>query len=63
MNNGLSTAEDELARLGKDWRKVYRQLKREQDLREKLGLLFSGSPELMNALSAEPTPEPKAKAA
>jgi lambda family phage portal protein len=37
---GLSTAEDELARLGKDWRKVFRQLKREQALRDALGLIF-----------------------
>lgn len=43
IDNGLSTAEDELARLGKDWRKVYRQLKREQNLRENLGLLFTPS--------------------
>ncbi len=43
ITNGLSTAEDELARLGKDWRKVYRQLKREMVLRETLGLMFTGS--------------------
>lgn len=43
IQNGLSTAEDELARLGKDWRKVYRQLKREQAMREQLGLLFTPS--------------------
>lgn len=43
IQNGLSTAEDELARLGKDWRKVYRQLKREQVLRETLGLNFTPS--------------------
>lgn len=43
ITNGLSTAEDELARLGKDWRKVYRQLKREMALRETLGLMFSGT--------------------
>lgn len=54
INNGLSTAEDELARLGKDWRKVYRQLKREQDRRESLGLMFAATdPNVMNALSAE----------
>lgn len=35
---GLSTAEDELARLGKDWRKVFRQLRRERQLRDQLGL-------------------------
>lgn len=38
IEKGLSTQEDELAKLGKDWRKVNRQLKREQDLREDLGL-------------------------
>ena len=31
---GLSTHEDELARLGKDWRKVYAQLEREAKERE-----------------------------
>lgn len=40
IEKGLSTAEDELARLGRDWRKVYRQLKREQRLREVLDLHF-----------------------
>lgn len=43
IQNGLSTAEDELARLGKDWRKVYRQLKREQAMRDALGLIFTPS--------------------
>lgn len=63
INNGLSTAEDELARLGKDWRKVYRQLKREQTLRESLGLTFvANDPSMINALSAEPTDEKKAAA-
>lgn len=40
---GLSTHEDELARLGKDFRKVFRQRKREQKLMDKLGLVFSGT--------------------
>lgn len=35
---GLSTHEDELARLGKDWRKVYAQLEREKKEREKRGI-------------------------
>lgn len=35
---GLSTHEDELARLGKDWRKVYRQLQRERIEREGRGI-------------------------
>lgn len=57
INNGLSTAEDELARLGKDWRKVYRQLKREQVLRETYSLVFTGSDATTNALSATPQDE------
>ncbi|AOR76579.1 phage portal protein [Novosphingobium resinovorum] len=61
INNGLSTAEDELARLGKDWRKVYRQLKREMALREALGLQFMATDPAtmaaMNALSATPSDE------
>lgn len=64
VNNGLSTAEDELARLGKDWRKVYRQLKREQDQRKLLDLTFMATDPAtmaaMNALSATPTDQPKA---
>lgn len=35
---GLSTHEDELSRLGKDWRKVYMQLERERKEREKRGI-------------------------
>lgn len=34
----LSTHEDELARLGKDWRPVYAQLAREKKMREELGI-------------------------
>lgn len=59
INNGLSTHEDELARLGKDWRKVYRQLKREQALRETYELVFAGSQDQMNALAASPQDEGK----
>jgi lambda family phage portal protein len=43
IEKGLSTAEDELARLGKDWRKVYRQLRREKEMREAMGLIFGGT--------------------
>ncbi len=53
ITNGLSTAEDELARLGKDWRKVYRQLKREMQMREALGLMFTGSDPAVLAAQAE----------
>lgn len=63
INNGLSTAEDELARLGKDWRKVYRQLAREQKLREAMNLTFMATDPAtmaaMSALSATPTDEGK----
>lgn len=37
-NNSLSTIADENARLGKDWRKVLRQRKREKDWLERYGL-------------------------
>lgn len=59
INNGLSTAEDELARLGKDWRKVYRQLKREQAMREAMGLMFATNDPAVMALAATPTDEGK----
>lgn len=52
ITNGLSTAEDELARLGKDWRKVYRQLKREQELRDTLKLMFVGTDPAVLAANA-----------
>ena len=50
---GLSTHEDELARLGKDWRKVYVQLERERKEREARGieLLEDNS---VNAASGSP---------
>ena len=38
VNNNMSTLQDEAARLGKDWRKLMRQRKREQDLKELYGL-------------------------
>lgn len=43
IQNSLSTSEDELAKLGKDWRKVFRQLKRENELRASYGLAAPGS--------------------
>lgn len=52
ITNGLSTAEDELARLGKDWRKVYRQLKREMQMREAMGLMFTGTDPAVLAANA-----------
>lgn len=58
VNNGLSTREDELARLGKDWRPVMRQIAREQKVAEDLGLLFGAdkmSTNMMNAAGGTPS--------
>lgn len=60
VNNGLSTREAELGRLGKDYRTVYRQLAREEMLAEKLGLFFGAdkfSKNMMNAASGSPSDE------
>lgn len=48
----LSTYEDEMARLGKDWRAALAQRKREQDLMEKYGLVVEAD-NMMNAASGE----------
>jgi lambda family phage portal protein len=40
INEGLSTREEEAAKLGKDWRRVFRQRAREDALMKKLGLEF-----------------------
>jgi lambda family phage portal protein len=37
---GLSTHEDELSRLGKDWRKVFAQMEREQKERDRRGIVL-----------------------
>jgi lambda family phage portal protein len=50
---GLSTHEDELARLGKDWRKVYAQLEREADDREERGIVLVED-NSVNAASGSP---------
>lgn len=57
LNNGLSTREMELARLGKDWRVVFRQLAREKTAAEDLDLEFGAdksSQNMMNAASGTP---------
>lgn len=50
---GLSTHEDELARLGKDWREVYKQLDREKQEREKRGIILAED-NSVNAASGSP---------
>lgn len=60
LNNGLSTREGELAKLGKDWRVVLRQLEREKKLQDDLGLVFGAdksSTNMMNAAGGTPTDE------
>lgn len=44
VSNGLSTWENELARLGQDWRKVYRQLARENKLKKVYDILQGVAP-------------------
>ena len=46
---GLSTHEAELGRLGKDWRKVYRQMAREQGEAKKLDILQTMASDMANA--------------
>ncbi len=54
IQKGLSTYEEELARLGKDWRKVFAQQQREMEERKERGLLMpADDPEMMNALETE----------
>lgn len=52
IDMGISTSEEENARMGRDWRRTYRQLAREQRKREQLGLTFVGTdPAAVAALS------------
>jgi lambda family phage portal protein len=54
LKYGLSTREDELARLGKDWRKVFAQLEREEALAKERGLVFMEDDNTMNATTGTP---------
>ena len=51
---GLSTWEDELARHGKDWREVFAQRAREQDLLDDLGIDLPELESMMTASEDEP---------
>lgn len=60
MNNGLSTMETELGKLGQDWRVVLRQKKREQKMIADLGLVLGAdktTQNTANAASGTPTDE------
>lgn len=52
INNGLSTREGELARLGKDWRTVFDQLEREKVVEESKGLSFGADKNSQNMMNA-----------
>lgn len=51
---GLTTREDELARLGKDWRRVFDQLEREQAVAKEKDLTFTEDDNMMNAATGAP---------
>lgn len=53
MRNGLSTLEDESARLGKDWRRTLRQKKREQNMADDLGVDLHGDATAEGAVSGD----------
>ena len=56
LNNNLSTHEDEAARLGKDWRKLFAQKEREKKEMEARGIdLQTDTTNMMNATTAEPS--------
>lgn len=52
LNNGLSTFEQEHARLGRDWRKVLPQLAREQKIIKELGLELGADKSSQNTANA-----------
>ncbi len=51
LNAGLSTYEEEYARLGKDYRSMFAQIEREQKEIKKRNLMLPGNPEMMAALT------------
>jgi capsid protein len=53
VKGGLSTREVEIAKAGADWRKLFRQLQREQTLAEQLGLEFDNNPQRDGSTSGQ----------
>jgi len=53
INGGLSTHENEIAKQGGDYRKVFRQIAREQKLADQLGISFSLAAEKTGAASGQ----------
>lgn len=54
LKYGLSTREDELGRLGKDWRRVFEQLEREERVAKEKNLVFTEDDNMMNAATGAP---------
>jgi lambda family phage portal protein len=54
LKYGLSTREDELGRLGKDWRRVFEQLEREERVAKNRNLVFTEDDNMMNAATGAP---------
>lgn len=57
---GLSTHEDELAKLGKDWRQVFSQLEREQREMKARGIILTEDDNMMNAAKGTPREDKEA---
>jgi lambda family phage portal protein len=53
VKGGLSTREVEIAKAGADWRKLFRQLQRESQLAEQLGLTFDNNPQRDGSTSGQ----------
>lgn len=58
INSGLSTWEEETSRLGKDWRRVFKQQARERRMQEKLQLVFTQDAKQPGANDAKNTMDP-----
>lgn len=58
IQNGLSTYEAECARLGEDFRRIFKQRAREEAMLRKLGLDFQPKPAAAAAASAKPAAKP-----
>ena len=54
LKNNVSTYEEEMGRLGKDWRRVFAQRAREQKMIKSLGLVMPEEQNAINAASGSP---------
>jgi len=61
INAGISTREIEIARFGRDYRKMFRQIAREKKLAEQLGISFMSDEGMMGAVEAAANGDQEAK--